>query len=377
MYLRLLDFLRCPDCHGPLTLESLAVEADDDSEVSEGLLHCERDHWYPVVGGIPRMLPDSLKDHWGKLSRHVEKASLPALDQLKERLKAGVDSDYDRQTRANFSLEWEYHEVGDRTWGMELDGRVRVFFLETIRIPKPDLDGLVMLDGGCGNGSQSVAYTEFGVEVVALDLSSGLEHGHAFRHKRPNARADRVHFVQGDLQNPPLAPSSFDLIHSMGVLHATDNTERTFRGLCPLLKSDGTFCIWLYSYEKFVTPVVNTIRAATTRIPPPAFARLSNAMAIPFQWFCQSVNALGVREYPRLSRRESALALMDIFGAPYAHYHSFDEVSKWYRDEGFGEIWECAVSRRGFGACGRRGDADRKIEGAATAEPARSEPARS
>jgi len=76
-------------------------------------------------------------------------------------------------------------------------------------------------------------------------------------------------------------------------------------------------------------------------------------MAAPFQGFCMAANALGLRSYPRLSRREAALALMDIFGAPYAHYHSFSEVDGWYRAAGFVETWGCNDGRRGFGICGR------------------------
>jgi hypothetical protein len=44
---------------------------------------------------------------------------------------------------------------------------------------------------------------------------------------------------------------------------------------------------------------------------------------------------------------------MDIFGAPYAHDHSFDEVAGWYKAERFSEVWPCNESRRGFGVCGR------------------------
>jgi|GEM_PF-7128717 len=76
-------------------------------------------------------------------------------------------------------------------------------------------------------------------------------------------------------------------------------------------------------------------------------------MAFPFLGFCAAVDALGVRAYPRLSRREAVLALMDIFGAPYAHHHSFSEVADWDRAEGFEQFWECNESRRGFGICGR------------------------
>ncbi len=366
MYLRLLDFLRCPDCGGALELEVFASEtAPARPEVSEGLLHCQRSHWFPVVGGIPRMLPDALLDHWSRLERHLTASTSPVVRAMVD--ARGVVSgsrDYDERTRSNFSLEWEHHQVGDKTWGIDLEDRVRGFFLESIRIPVADLDGMVMLDAGCGNGSQSVAYTEFGVEVIALDLSSGLEHGQAFRHQREGARPDLVHFVQGDLQSPPLAPATVDLIHSAGVLHHTSDPKETFRRLCPLLQPTATFYVWLYSYEPVVTPIVNALRGVTTRMPAPAFARVARTMAGAFQIFCRVVDRLGIRTYPQMTRREAALALMDIFGAPYAHYHSFHEVHQWYRDEGFDEVWECNRSRRGFGACGRRAAPQNAASGA-------------
>ncbi|MFN2498995.1 MAG: class I SAM-dependent methyltransferase [Pyrinomonadaceae bacterium] len=236
---------------------------------------------------------------------------------------------------------------------MELSDRVKWFFLEPLRIPATELRGKVMLDAGCGNGSQSVAYTTHGLEVIAIDLSSGLEHGYAYRRLHAGADPEKVHFVQADLQRPPLAPASLDIIHSAGVLHHTPDTLQTFRALRPLLRPGGTFYVWLYKYEKWVTPLVNSIRAVSTRIPPAAFARVAQLMAIPFNGFCKTVNALGVRSYSELTGREAALALMDIFGAPYAYYHSFEEVAKWYSAAGFAEIWPCNDGRRGFGVCGR------------------------
>ena len=372
MYRRLLDFLRCPDCGSSLELDILAsIDGPVGQEISEGLLHCHRAHWFPVVGGIPRMLPDALADHWTRLEPGLVASSSTAVQELvKSRGAVGSgDRGYDERTRSNFSLEWEHHEVGDKTWGIDLDERVRVFFLDSIHIPVADLDGMVMLDAGCGNGSQSVAYTEFGVEVIALDLSSGVEHGQAFRDLRAGAHPELVHFVQGDLQSPPLAPGSVDLIHSAGVLHHTSDTLQTFRRLCPLLKPKATFYVWLYSYEPVVTPVVNTIRSVTTRIPAPAFARVARGLAGAFRVFCTALDRLGVRSYPKMTGREAALALMDIFGAPYAHYHSFPEVQRWLRDEGFDEVWECNRSRRGFGACGRRAALPGDV--ASVAEPSR------
>jgi SAM-dependent methyltransferase/uncharacterized protein YbaR (Trm112 family) len=354
MYLRLLDFLRCPECGETLELMSLSPGSTAADEITEGLLHCGNGHWYPVVRGIPRMLPDSMEEHWPDLEPHVPSPPpelLRPLIETRGRLRSRTD--YDRRTRANFSEEWNYYDIGDKTWGMELEGRVRAYFIEPVRITEENLRNKVVFDAGCGNGSQSVAYTKFGLEVIALDLSSGLEHGHIFRGLYPGADPSKVHFVQGDVQRPPLAPASMDVIHSAGVLHHTPNTLAAFRALRPLLKPGGTFYVWFYKYETLVTPLVNTIRAVTTRIPSRMFARIARIMALPFIGFCRTVDALGIRSYPPLSRREAALGLMDIFGAPYAHYHSYAEVEEWYRAEGFDEAWGVNESRRGFGVCGR------------------------
>lgn len=357
MYPRLLDFLRCPECGADLRLETLAQNEAHPGEVSEGLLHCEDDHWYPVVRGVARMLPDSLVEHWKELEGHVPASPSEPVRRLAARVGGPTASEYDLRTRANFSLEWEQHEPGDRTWGMDVDDRVKWFFLDPLRIPAEELNGKVMLDAGCGNGSQSVAYTRLGLEVVAVDLSSGLQRGQAFARQLPDARPDRVHFLQADLQRPPLVPESFNIIHSAGVLHHTPDTERTFRGLCSLLKPGGTFYVWFYKYEPVVTPVVNTLRGLTTRLPATAFAHVARTLAIPFILFCRTLDALGVRSYSPMSRREATLALMDIFGAPHAHHHSYPEVCEWYRSEDFEEIWACNDGRRGFGVCGRKAGA--------------------
>ena len=361
MHTRLLDFLRCPACKGELQLQRLAAaSADPGDEVSEGLLHCSEGHFFPVVRGVPRLLPDALSAHLPAL-RELPLADVsPAACELMTKVTAGDlgQLPYDRRTGESFSSEWEHYDVGDKTWGMDLDHRVNTFFVEPLRLSPDELRGKVLLDAGCGNGSQSVAYTSLGLEVIAIDVSTGLEHGQAFRDSYPDARPDKVHFVQADLQRPPLAPSSVDIIHSAGVLHHTPSTEGTFRTLCPLLRPGGTFYVWVYKYERIVTPVVNTIRRLTVPLSPRTFDRLARIGAAPFRAFCAILNRTGIRSYPAWTQREAALALNDIFGAPYAHYHSFEELQEWFRSEGFDEVWPCNESRRGFGVCGRRSDGD-------------------
>ena len=274
MYTRVLAMLRCPDCGEELESTALVKQPGaSEDEISEGLLQCRQDHWFPIVRGVPRMLPDALAQHWPALERPL-RLDAPELSQkLATRLGASkLAKVSDPRTCASFSHEWEYHEIGERTWGIELRDRVTSYFLDSDRLSADELRGLVVLDAGCGNGSQSVAYTEFGMEVIAVDLSTGVDKGHAYRTLHQGARPDKVHFVQGDLQRPPLAPGTVDVIHSAGVLHHTPDTLRTFRALRPLLRPGGTFYIWLYKYEPYVTPLVNSIRVVTTRVPPDAFA---------------------------------------------------------------------------------------------------------
>lgn len=354
MYLRLLDFLRCPSCQA--TLESIALESqkESDSEISTGLLRCvECSEWYPIIRGVPRMLPDALQEHWPILQTYSPQLVPDVLRALTKKIDASGAITYDQRTRQNFSYEWDNYQPGGTTWGMQLADRVSWFFLDPVRISEEDLRGKILLDAGCGNGSQSVAYTAYGLEVIAIDLSSGLEHGYAYRDLHAGADPTRVHFVQANLQHPPLAPESVDIIHSAGVLHHTPNTLQTFRALLPILRPEGTFYVWLYKHEKWVTPLIKSIRAITTRVSPANFASVARLMSVPFIGFCKVVNALGIRSYSKLNRREATLALMDIFGAPYAYDHSFDEVAGWYKAEGFSEVWPCNESRRGFGVCGR------------------------
>lgn len=347
---RLLDLLRCPDCEGKFRAEVLEREGP---EINSGILLCDGLHPYPIASGIPRMLPSSWAEHLSDLGRLVDESSPSEVRELFGTNGHNPSAAYDTRTMANFSNEWDNHDIGGRTWTMDLDDRVECFFLEPVRIPVEELKGKVVLDAGCGNGSQSVAYTRFGMEVVALDLSTGLEKGYDFRDRYKGGKPEKVHFVQADLQRAPLAKGSIDIIHSAGVLHHTPNTEKTFRALRPLLKPGGTFYVWLYKYEKLVTPLVNSMRALTRRIPAKTFAMIAELAAVPFIGFCWSVDKLGIRKYETLSVREAKIAVHDIFGAPYAYYHNFEEVAGWFRSVGINQIWPVNESRRGFGVCGR------------------------
>ena len=209
---RLLDFLCCPDCKQDL---DLVVFEESDAEIMSGILVCANRDYFPIVSGIPRMLPSSLKEYWARIEAKVPSPEPAAITELLENKKlSSATRNFDKATKANFSKEWDHHDIGGKTWTMELGDRVKWFFLDSIRISKEDLKGKVLVDAGCGNGSQSVAYTELGLEVLAVDLSTGLEKGFAYRNIHAGASPEKVHFVNADLQNPPFKDGVADIIHS-------------------------------------------------------------------------------------------------------------------------------------------------------------------
>lgn len=56
---KLMDYLACPICKNP-DLELFAFE--EREEVEEGLITCKAcSRYYPIIGGIPHMLPDELR----------------------------------------------------------------------------------------------------------------------------------------------------------------------------------------------------------------------------------------------------------------------------------------------------------------------------
>ena len=65
----LLNIIACPVCKGPLALQACAIAPADDPEqgaVREGTLTCAPcNEGYPIVEGIPNLLPPALRDAAG------------------------------------------------------------------------------------------------------------------------------------------------------------------------------------------------------------------------------------------------------------------------------------------------------------------------
>ena len=268
---------------------------------------------FPVRGGIPRFLPDALS--------------------------AG-----ERATSRAFGAQWKMLS--------ELSGVSRAEFQSYLDpLPASELQGLAVLDAGCGMGKFSFAAVEAGARtVVAVDLSDAVEVAYANLRTLPNA-----HVVQGSIAQLPFRVGAFDFAFSIGVLHHTPEPEKSFQRLVPLLRPAGRLFVWLYAFEgnEFFVRWLDPLRAAVfSRLPSWLNRAVATAMALPLWAVIRLVYApLGQRTvalglpyaeyflyFSRLGLRTFWGTVYDKLVPPISFYLTRDEVRRWLADAGLTEL---------------------------------------
>ena len=81
-----------------------------------------------------------------------------------------------------------------------------------------DLQGLQLLDFGCGMGEESMYLAKLGAIVTGIDISEvGVES--LKRRAQFNGLSDRVHAYEMRVDPTEFADESFDRVHGLGILH--------------------------------------------------------------------------------------------------------------------------------------------------------------
>lgn len=243
-----------------------------------------------------------------------------------------VDSDAYAES---FSFEWNRHR---RT---QLDGDASRESEETFRaktgLRPEDVAGRLVLDAGCGMGRFADVVSRWGGQVVGIDLSLAVEAAHANLGGRGNVR-----IMQADLFRLPFQPGTFDIVYSIGVLHHTPDCEKAFRQLVPFVRPGGRLCVWVYGtmgpWERFA----RLYRRVTVRMPRRLLHTLCHA-AIPWYHACRLplVGPLLWTLFPISLHPNPDWRVLDTFdwySPRYQSLHTFPEVYRWFRSEGFVDI---------------------------------------
>ncbi|MGQ0656508.1 MAG: methyltransferase domain-containing protein [Chromatiales bacterium] len=369
---RLLEILRCPSCDGAFKLEAFqsengsGLQADGNAvvcrshcglldrpvrdvnpaqcvtcfatEIVEGRLLCSCGKTYPIVGGIPRLLPDPLlaecvhRYHREFLLRHADKfSSLPSRSRASDRKSATMHA---------FGYQWTtFVENFDYFRGIFLS------FVQPFLCPEDFKDKLV-LEVGCGSGRPASIASSFGAEVVAFDLSEAVQTAHAqSRHYR------RLHVVQGDAYALPFR-ACFDFVYSVGVIQHLPDPSQALKSIARILPAGHKLVIWVYGKREPWYQPIEWLRKLTTRMPYALLHGLSTVLAafsemfllIPYRVLASFpptrplAEKIPGRVYAGFPFKENVLGWFDRLGAPVTHYFSREDVEQMMLDAGFTNI---------------------------------------
>ena len=346
MKYRLLDLLACPACRTPaLDLRTFTIEKNSSpQEIRSGMLHCEAcGSVYPIVDGIPRMLPDSA-------------------DEFAEMMEGfGVDRNTCRENKRHVERFRQLHDATRQASTFEAQHYSspgfdeNCWFFETATDYSPrQLSGKTVLDAGCGTGRFMEVAASMGAHVVGIDLSRSVDR--AYRETRFKPQID---LIQGDLMNPPLRPECFDALYSIDVLNQTPDTRMAFQSISALLRPGGHAAIWMD--QRFMTAVggqdshrISTrvsqglsdgLRAVTTRMshrmlhytcmglsPIGEVKRIAGSNRV-LKAMLAPILLLPVSDHP--DRRVRLGNMFAWFAAPNQWKHTTQEVLAWFEAEGY------------------------------------------
>lgn len=226
-------------------------------------------------------------------------------------------------------------------WSL-FEDRERFLFDDWIRPARlEDFRGLEVLEAGCGGGQHTAMLATVAGSVTAVDLNT------VPLARQRNRRFDNVEFVEADCAEMDLG-RRFDAVVCIGVIHHTDDPDRTFDNLFAHLRPGGLLVIWAYSAEgnQLVRWLVEPARKLLLRWLPRRLlaalaALVTAAMYLPVHTIYRlpGLSFLPYYEYfrnfRRLSFRRNQLNVFDKLNAPQTHFIERRRCERWMSAERF------------------------------------------
>jgi SAM-dependent methyltransferase/uncharacterized protein YbaR (Trm112 family) len=344
--------LACPHCRSSLVLPAdPAVDGPDPStadpaaggEIDTGELRCSGcERRYPIAGGIPSFVPAEDR------SSHVAES---------------------------FGFEWQtFHDGGferNTVFGRTIDEDVAqfddVFGIgpaatgdSTGSAGHDALDGLVVVDAGCGSGklTAEIARRHPGATVLGLDINPAIHEVYKASLDLPN-----LHVVHASVFDLPLGDGTVDRLWCNGVIHHTGDTRRAFRSLARAVRPGQLLFVWVY--QRKLSPLVlvrDLLRPfGLHRWSHRTLYRLCRVLSLPTLAAVRLLHLVGripaVRQstHGRILTRERqydelTLTWFDVLSPRYRDTYSKAEIEAWFRAAGYGDLrhywWPVGVTGR-------------------------------
>ena len=343
----LLPLLRCPVTRTALTVRVIKnghkiLNGEMVGVIDEAILYAEEGWFYPVINGIPRLNVEAFIDYEDFLKANdttYQNRKENLVNKYKALIKYAVKKN--KRTKASFTKEWSVYRFDkDNTWDADSAGMVTRFLKETGETTET-LKNKIIFDAGCGNGKLDSLIAAGCSMVIGMDFADCIEDAYT-RNGFKN-----VHFIQGDVQYPPLLFNYFDIVHCSGVLIHTNNAELSFSCIEPTVKEKGKLSIWLYHpRHNFIHNAFNLLRKLTSKLP------------LSFQYYLYLVTIFPVSycikrlKGNKQNSREMMLAILDWLTPEYRSEHEQSEAASWFNKRGYTQIHVTTVDTFGFNTTG-------------------------
>jgi len=181
--------------------------------------------------------------------------------------------------------------------------------------PCEALNGLNVLEVGCGAGRFTELMVGAGANVHAVDLSRAVEANRDNVGEQSNYQV-----AQANVYHLPYPPNSFDVVLCLGVVQHTPSPEETIRTLYRMVKPGGLLVIDHYRLRLayFSSPAL-PVRALLRRLPPPTALKAVKALThifFPMQW--------------KLKHTRVPYAIINRFSPLCIHFLGHPELSREY-----------------------------------------------
>lgn len=231
----------------------------------------------------------------------------------------------------------EWHEQ----WQLFRDDEIFLFKEWIAPVVLEEFKGKSVLECGCGGGQHTSFIAPLAKMVTAVDLNT------TDLARERNANAANIRFVEADIAAMDLK-EQFDIAMSIGVIHHTDDPDRTFESIYRHCRSGGRVIIWTYSAEGnalvrfLVEPARKLLFKHLSRPALVAVSRIITALLypavysvylLPFMSFLPYFDYF--RNFRRLSFERNVLNVFDKLNAPQVKFTTLAKCHEWFSPERF------------------------------------------